>query len=195
MNELKQINIAIGITGSFEKIKELVPIIKRMLLKNYKIKLFGTEALKTHPEYIENIEELVGEKVIYTVDEAEPFGPKKYFDIMLIAPLSGNTLSKFANAITDNAVLMTAKSILRNCRPIVLAVSSNDALGMNGSNLMKLLIMKNVYFVPFGQDNPNDKPNSLVADFSKVEESIKYALNNKQIQPIIIVKNKRAEEK
>ena len=190
----KHIKIAIGVSGSYGKIKELVPLIKSLLLKNYEIKLFATESIKRHEHLIKEIEEVVDSKFIYTIEEAEPYGPSKYFDVMLIAPLSGNTLSKLSNAITDNAVLMTAKSTLRNGRPIVLAVSSNDGLGMNGSNLMKLLVMKNIFFVPFGQDNPEEKPNSLVADFSKIEDTIKHALNFKQIQPIIIVKHKRVDD-
>lgn len=194
MEENKPLKIAIGITGSYEKIKDLIPIIKIMLLKNYTIKLFGTSSIKEHSEYVEEIEDLVGEKLIYSIAEAEPYGPHKFFDCMLIAPCSGNTLSKLANAITDNAVLMTAKSTLRNSRPIILGVSSNDALGLNGANLMKLLVTKNIYFIPFGQDNPEEKPNSLVADFSKTMDTIRYALMNKQIQPIIIVKKKRADE-
>lgn len=191
----KTLKIAIGITGSYGKIKDLVPIIKNMLLKKYTIKLFGTTSLKQHSEHVKEIEELVNEKVMYTIEEAEPFGPNKFFDCMLIAPCSGNSLSKLANALSDNAVLMAAKSTLRNCRPVIIGVSSNDALGMNGSNLMKLLVMKNIYFIPFGQDNPEEKPNSLVSDFNKTEDTIRYALMNKQIQPIIIVKNKRVDEK
>lgn len=193
MEETKSLKIAIGLTGSYHKIKELIPIIKNLKLKNHEIKLFGTPSIKLKEELIKEIEELASEKIMYTIEEAEPFGPSKYFDIMLIAPLTGTTLSKLANAISDNAVLMTAKSTLRNNKPIVLAISSNDALGLNGSNLMKLLVMKNIFFVPFGQDDPDEKPNSLVADFTRIEDTIKYALNNKQIQPIIIVKNKRVE--
>lgn len=194
MEDQKTLKIAIGITGSFEKIKELVPILKNMIDKGYTIKLFGTPSLKEHHEYLVEIEELVQDKIRYTIDEAEPFGPNKFFDCMLLAPCSGNTLSKLANAITDNAVLMTAKSILRNSRPIVVGISSNDALGLNGSNLMKLLVSKNLFFIPFGQDNPIEKPNSLVADFSKTEDTIRQALVNRQIQPIIIAKHKRVDE-
>lgn len=195
MDEKRTLKIAIGITGSYGKINELKEVIRNLLLKNHVIKLFGTHAIKNHPEYTSGLEELVGEKVIYTIEEAEPFGPSKFFDCMLIAPCSGNTLSKLANAITDNAVLMTAKSTLRNGRPVILGVSSNDALGLNGANLMKLLVTKNIYFIPFGQDNPEEKPNSLVADFSKTEDTIRYALMNKQIQPIIVVKKKRVDNK
>jgi dipicolinate synthase subunit B len=191
MRDDKTLNVAIGITGSFGKINEILPMLKNMLLKKYTLKLFATEAIKQHPEYVKEIESILGENTIYSIKEAEPFGPKKFFDCMLIAPCSGNTLSKLANAITDNAVLMAAKSTLRNSRPVILGVSSNDALGLNGANLMKLLVTKNIYFIPFGQDNPEEKPNSLVADFSKTEDTMRYALMNKQIQPIIIVNKKR----
>ncbi len=190
METNKAKKIAIGLTGSFEKIKDLEPIIRNLLLKNFIIKLFGTESVKNHPEFIEELEQIIEDKVMYTIEEAEPYGPINYFDCMLIAPCSGNTLSKLANAITDNAVLMTAKSTLRNNKPVILGVSSNDALGLNGSNLMKLMVSKNIYFVPFGQDNPEDKPNSLVADFNKTEDTIRYALMNRQIQPIIIGNHK-----
>ena len=193
MADNNTLNIAIGLTGSYGKIKDMVQVISNMVLKNYTIKLFGTQSIKTRPQVVTEIEDLVGEKLIYTIEEAEPFGPRKFFDCMLIAPCSGNTLSKFANAVTDNAVLMAAKSTLRNNRPVILGVSSNDALGLNGANLMRLLVSKNIYFIPFGQDNPDEKPNSLVADFSKTEDTIRYALMNKQIQPIIIVRSKKIE--
>jgi dipicolinate synthase subunit B len=194
VSDKKSVAIAIGVSGSFGKINDLTPVLKNLVLKNYEIRLFGTDTIKDNPLVVKELEDVVGHKFIYSISETEPFGPSKFFDIMLIAPMSGTTLSKLANAISDNAVLMTAKSTLRNSRPVVLAVSSNDALGMNGSNLMKLLVMKNIYFVPFGQDNPEEKPNSLVADFTKIEDTIKYAINGKQIQPIIIVKNKRVDE-
>lgn len=189
VGEKGTLRIAIGITGSLEKIKEIKPIIRNMLLKGYEVKLFGTPMVERHKDLVKELEEIVNDKVIYTIEEAEVYGPSKYFDCMLIAPCSGNTLSKLANAITDNAVLMVAKATLRNNRPIILGISSNDALGLNGANLMKLLVSKNVYFIPFGQDNPTDKPNSLIADFSKTEDTIRYALMNKQIQPIIIVRS------
>jgi dipicolinate synthase subunit B len=185
----KEIRVAVGLTGSMHKVKEMIPIIKNMIDRGYKLKVFATESLKEAPE-IQFIEEIINDKVLWTIQEAEPFGPSKAFDLMVIAPLTGNSLSKLANAITDNAVLMTAKSILRNNRPLVLAISTNDALGLNGSNLMKLLVSKHIYFVPFYQDNPIDKPNSLISDFTKIEDTIKFALKGKQFQPIIIVKHK-----
>ena len=99
--------------------------------------------------------------------EAEPFGPKNPLDCMVIAPMTGNSISKFANAATDSPVLMAAKATLRNGNPVVLGISTNDALGLNGVNIMKLLNSKNIYFIPFGQDDPFNKPTSLIADFYK----------------------------
>lgn len=105
---------------------------------------------------------------------------------MVIAPLTGNSLSKFANALTDSPVLMAAKATLRNQKPVVLGISTNDALGLNGVNLMRLMSTKNIYFIPFGQDDPVKKPNSMVARMSMLEETIIAALNGKQLQPVIV---------
>ncbi len=105
---------------------------------------------------------------------------------MVIAPMTGNSTSKFANALTDSPVLMAAKATLRNEQPVVLAISTNDALGLNGVNVMKLMAAKNIYFVPFGQDHPFKKPNSLVADMTLIPETIEAALDGKQKQPVLI---------
>jgi dipicolinate synthase subunit B len=118
--------------------------------------------------------------------EAEPLGPKNPLDCMIIAPLTGNSLSKFANALTDSPVLMAAKATLRNQSPVVLGISTNDALGLNGVNLMRLMSSKNVYFIPFGQDNPHNKPTSLVAKMNLITPAVEEALQGRQLQPVII---------
>src|SRR5690625_6222788 len=118
--------------------------------------------------------------------EAEPLGPKEPLDCMVIAPMTGNSLSKFANALTDSPVLMAAKATLRNRLPIVLGISTNDALGLNGVNLMRLMSSKLIYFIPFGQDNPFQKPTSLVANFELLTPTVEEALERKQIQPVIV---------
>jgi dipicolinate synthase subunit B len=105
---------------------------------------------------------------------------------MVIAPMTGNSLSRFANAATDSPVLMAAKATMRNGSPVVIGISTNDALGLNGVNLMKLLNSKHIYFIPFGQDDPYKKPNSLISDFSKIAETIVAAINHQQLQPILI---------
>lgn len=192
MDENK-IKIAIGITGSMDKISETLQIIEKLKDYDYEVTVFVSDSIKRHPEIMEQLESAIGEAVIDTVTDAEPFGPKKYFDVMMISPLTGNSLSKLANAITDNAVLMAAKGMMRNNKPIVLAISTNDALGLNGNNLMKLLVTKHIYFVPFYQDDPIEKPNSLIADYSKIIDTIIYALNGKQLQPIILARGRAVD--
>lgn len=136
---------------------------------------------------LKKIEALSGEKVVSSIVEAEPFGPKNPLDCMVIAPMTGNSISKFANASTDSPVLMAAKATLRNGSPVVLGISTNDALGLNGVNIMKLLNSKNIYFIPFGQDDPYNKPNSLISDFTKMVDTVAHAIEQKkQLQPLFI---------
>jgi len=131
-------------------------------------------------------EEISGKALIDSIVDAEPIGPEAIFDILVIAPCSGNTIAKLANGITDSAVLMAAKAHLRNQRPVLVAISSNDALGMNLRNIGCLLNSKNIYFVPFGQDNYQLKANSLVADMSKIGDAAILALAGRQIQPLLL---------
>jgi dipicolinate synthase subunit B len=140
----------------------------------------------TGEEWIEKIEASSGSKVVSKIVEAEPFGPTNPLDCMVIAPMTGNSISKLANAQTDSPVLMAAKATLRNGKPVVLGISTNDALGLNGMNIMKLLSTKNIYFIPFGQDNPQKKPNSLIADFTKIIPTVEHAIQSRQMQPILI---------
>ena len=141
---------------------------------------FGTSA-----SFLERAEILTGQKPITSIPAAEPIGPKGLVDILVIAPCTGNTLSKLANGISDTAVLMAAKSHLRNNRPLVISLSTNDALGMNLKNIGILLNTKNIYFVPFGQDDYKAKPNSMTAFTELLPETIDAALSGKQIQPVI----------
>lgn len=144
----------------------------------------------TGEEWIARVEAATGEKVISTIVGAEPFGPSTPVDCMIIAPMTGNSISKFANAATDSPVLMAAKATLRNGGPVLLGISTNDALGLNAMNLMKLLNMKNVFFIPFGQDDPFNKPNSLISDFTLMVPAAVAALNKQQLQPLLIIHNK-----
>lgn len=132
------------------------------------------------------MKEITGNEIISSIVDAEPLGPTKLLDVLVIAPCTGTTTSKLANAVTDSPVLMAAKAQLRNGRPVVLAVSTNDGLGFNLANIAKLIVAKNIYFVPFGQDNPTGKPNSLVARMELVPEAAYAALEGKQYQPLII---------
>ena len=141
---------------------------------------FGTAA-----QHIRRLMELTGKHVITTVAEAEPLGPKAPLDALLIAPCTGNTLAKLANGITDSSVTMAAKAHLRNGRPLVIAFSTNDGLSGSAENIGRLLNRRSVYFVPFGQDDPEQKPRSLQADFSLLAETVEAALFGAQLQPIL----------
>lgn len=131
------------------------------------------------------MEEITGKKPILTIPEAEPIGPKSMLDLLVIAPCTGNTLSKLANGISDSPALMACKSHLRNNKPVVISLSTNDALGMNLKNIGILLNTKNIYFVPFGQDNYKTKPNSMIAHVGLLNETIRQALAHRQLQPVI----------
>ncbi len=136
-------------------------------------------------EFIERSEKISGRGVIHTIVSAEPIGPKRLVDVMAVCPCTGNTLSKIASGITDTPVTMAVKSALRIGIPVVLCVASNDSLAASGPNIAKLFNTKNVYFVPLGQDDPAKKPFSLVADFSRLEESVEAALESRQLQPVL----------
>ena len=130
--------------------------------------------------------EITGNQIIHTIPQAEPIGPKKLLDALIIAPCTGNTLAKLASGVTDTCVTLAAKAHLRNARPLIIAPSTNDALGNAGKNIGALLNYKNIYFVPFGQDNYNGKPNSMVANFPLIRSTLEHALEGKQLQPVII---------
>jgi dipicolinate synthase subunit B len=135
--------------------------------------------------FIDRIEAICGRQIIRTIAEAEPFGPKALLDLLIIAPCTGNTLAKLATGITDTSVTMAAKAHLRNNRPVLIAVSTNDGLSANASNIGQLLIRRNIFFVPFYQDDPAKKPTSLVADFEVLPEAIEAALRGEQLQPVL----------
>ncbi len=190
---LKNIKIGFALTGSFctfektiEQMKKLVKlgaeVIPIMSYNSYNLDTkFGTAS-----EHINKIKQITNKDIIHTIQEAEPIGPKKMTDIMLIAPCSGNTIAKLANGITDTPVTMAAKSHLRNQKPLVIAISTNDALSGSAENIGKLLNKKNYYFVPFRQDNPITKPTSLVFDANMIQETLEKALELEQLQPIVL---------
>lgn len=194
---MNNLTIGFGITGSFCTHDLILNEIKNLVEKGYKIipiltdKVLTTSTrFGTAQDFILKIENLTGNKVVSTIVEAEPIGPKNLIDILVVAPTTGNTLAKLANAITDNAVTMVFKAHVRNNKPVVIGISSNDALGLNLKNIATLLNTKNIYFVPFAQDDPIKKPKSLIADYSKIEETIEGALKGEQIQPLLIKENK-----
>lgn len=140
----------------------------------------------TAEQFRQTMADICGRPVLHTIAETEPIGPKKLLDALIIAPCTGNTLAKLANGVADTSVTLACKAHLRNQRPVILAVSTNDGLGANGVNLGKLLSRKHLYFVPFGQDAPGAKPCSLVADFSLLEDTVAAALEGRQLQPMLL---------
>lgn len=191
---MKLLNKRVGfvITGSFCTFKKTFNILNDLVLEGADVQTvfsFSSKSINSRfgktEDFLKQALEITKNTPITSIEDAEPFGPKKLCDIMVIAPATGNTIAKLANGITDTPALMAAKAHLRNQRPLVIAVSTNDALAMNFKNIGLLLNAKNIYFVPFKQDSPKEKPNSLVADFDKLIETLEYALENKQNQPII----------
>ncbi len=132
------------------------------------------------------LESITGNPIIHTITEAEPIGPKKLLDALIIAPCTGNTLAKLTCGIADTSVTLAAKAHLRNARPLIIAPSTNDALSNAAKNIGALLNYKNIFFVPYGQDDYNKKPNSMVADFTKIPEALEFAINGKQLEPVVI---------
>ena len=157
---------------------ELVPIMSETAAETDT--RFGTAA-----DHIRRLMALTGKRVVTTIAEAEPLGPKEPMDALVIAPCTGNTLAKLAHGMTDSAVAMAAKAHLRNGRPLVIAFSSNDGLSGSAENIAQLLNRKNVYFVPFRQDDPAKKPRSLQSDFTLLGETLEAALRGEQLQPIL----------
>ncbi len=187
------LNIGLCLCGSFCTFSQVVEEIRNLKERGYNIypiMSYNAESMDTRfgtAEHFRNeIMDITGNKIISSIKEAEPIGPGKYIDVMVVAPCTGNTLAKLNNGITDTPVTMACKAHLRNNRPLVLAISTNDALGVSLKNIGGLMIRKNIYFVPFGQDNYEKKPLSMIADFGKIEDTIKCAVEGKQIQPILI---------
>jgi dipicolinate synthase subunit B len=185
--------IGFGLTGSHCTYDEVYPEIEKLVNAGAEVVPIVTFTVKNTEtrfgkgeDWIERIETLTGRKVIDSIVKAEPLGPKMPLDCMVIAPLTGATMSKFANALSDSPVLMAAKATLRNLKPVVLGISTNDALGLNGINLMRLMATKNIYFIPYGQDDPIKKPNSMVARMSLLSETVMEAMNGKQLQPVLV---------
>ena len=165
-----------ALTGIYETV---IPIVSE-------ISAFTDTRFGTSEDLLERLEDLTGNDVLLDIPSVEPIGPKGLLDVLVIAPATGNTIAKLAAGIADTSVTMAAKSHLRNGRPVVLAVSSNDGLAAGARNIGELLVRRNHFFVPFGQDNAEIKPSSLVADFGKLPETVDAALRGEQIQPLLL---------
>lgn len=189
---LEGVKIGFGLTGSFctfEKAFKAAQSLADNGAELIPVMSFNAASLSTRfgtaEENIQKLEDIAKRRVIKTIEEAEPIGPKKLCDIMVVAPCTANTLAKLALGITDSPLTMAVKSHLRNGRPVVIAVSTNDALAGCAKNIGILQNYRHYYFVPYAQDNYAAKPNSIVADFTLIGETVENALQGKQIQPLI----------
>ena len=185
--------IGFAITGSFCTHDRILKVMEDLVGKGYELLPIFSNSVKnidtrfgSAKDFYDKVVKITGKTPICDIVAAEPVGPKGMIDVLVVAPCTGNTLSKLANAITDTAVTMVAKAHLRNNKPLVIAVSSNDALGLNFKNLATLMGTKNVYFVPFGQDDAIKKPKSLIADWNLIEDTIISAMKGEQIQPLLL---------
>lgn len=186
------VTVGFAITGSFCTYSKILEVLSSMVENGFHvIPIFSEHSSSMNnrfhkaDDFVKKVQEITHENGIFTIQEAEPIGPKGYLDALAIAPCTGNTLAKLCHGITDTTVLMAAKAHLRNEKPLVISVSTNDALGINFKNLGQLMNMKNIYFVPFGQDNYSQKTNSMIAHVSLIPETVLAALDGRQLQPVI----------
>lgn len=190
--EIKGKKIGVAFTGSFCTYQKIFAQLKQLVDAGAIVQtIFSDSAQRIDSrfgkaeDFMKQAEKITGKKPFLTIPEAERIGPGAIFDLLIIMPCTGNTLAKLANGITDSPVLMAAKAHLRNELPVVLCIASNDALGMNMKNIGLLLNSKNIYFVPFSQDDPVKKPNSLVAHADKIQDAILAAFEGRQLQPVL----------
>ena len=190
---MEKLKVGFALCGSFCTFSQVLPEMRRLTKAGYDlVPIMSYNAFVTDTrfgkaeDFDREIEEICGNKIISTLTAAEPIGPKKLLDILIIEPCTGNTLAKLANGIADTPVTLAAKSHLRNARPVLIAVSTNDALAAAAKNVGQLHNYKNVFFVPYRQDDSVNKPTSLVADFTKTEEAMRAALEGRQLQPVLI---------
>lgn len=188
-----KIRVGFAVCGSFCTLKSVIKQMKALADDGFDVTPIASQIVyETDTRFgnakdiIDEIESICNKKCIYTIKDAEPIGPKATLDALIIAPCTGNTLGKLANGITDTSVTMAAKAHLRNERPLIIAPSTNDALGSSAKNIGLLFNQKNVYFVPFKQDMPEAKHNSCISDFSLIKDTLTEALNGRQIQPVLL---------
>jgi dipicolinate synthase subunit B len=185
-------NIGFAMCGSFCTYAQVFPVME-LLAKDHQVTpIFSSAACAidsrfgTASAHIQSAKDFCGTDPLHTIEAVEPIGPKKLLDALIIAPCTGNTLAKLAHSIADGPVTMAVKSHLRNGRPVIVAVSTNDGLAGAAENIGKLMARKHYYFVPFGQDDAIGKPTSLVADFTKIPQTLEAALEERQIQPVLL---------
>lgn len=190
---MEEITLGYAFCGSFCTVKKSLAALEELAKFNIKIKPIMSDIVyNTDTRFIKadelksRVKEICKEEIIHDIPSAEPIGPKNLLDIIVVSPCTGNTLSKLALGITDTPVTMAVKAHLRNNKPVVLAIATNDALGATAKNIGILQNTKNIYFVPYGQDDAKSKENSLVCDFKQISQTVEEALKGKQLQPVII---------
>lgn len=190
---LAGVKVGLAVTGSHCTLAAVFKEIEKLVAEGVEVypivsdNVAGTDTrFGLADDWLTQLKEITGQPIIASITEAEPIGPKSWLDVILVAPCTGNTLAKLANGITDGTVLMAVKAHLRNQKPVVIAISTNDGLGMNAKNLGLLLNTKNIYFVPFGQDAPETKGQSLVAHMDRIKDTLVHALQGKQVQPVLV---------
>lgn len=184
--------VGFAMCGSFCTFAQVFPVMEKLAQEHEVIPIFSPVSYTTDSrfgtaqEHIRRAAYICGVDPLYTIAQVEPIGPKKLLDALVIAPCTGNTLAKLAHGIADTSVTMAAKSHLRNGRPVLIAVSTNDALCGAAENIGRLLARKHYYFVPFGQDDARKKPTSMVADFEQIPETLAAAMEGRQLQPLLL---------
>lgn len=193
LNGFKDVKIGFALCGSFCTFSKAFAQLEELIARGAEVTAimsFNAASLDTRfgkaADHIAYLERVTGKKVIKTIEDAEPIGPKKMFDALVVAPCTGNTMAKLAAGIIDTPVTMAVKSHIRNASPVIIAPSTNDGLAAAAKNIGALLNYKSVYFVPFSQDDPNAKPRSLSADFGRIPEAVRAALNGVQLQPMLV---------
>lgn len=193
MKDISHLRIGFAITGSHCSFDDVYPVIEEMSSRGADILPIASAAayctdtrFGSAESWMVQIENLTQNEVLRTIAGVEPIGPEQLLDVLLIAPCTGNTLAKLARGITDSPVTMAAKAHLRNRRPVVLGISTNDALGLNAENLGRLLAADGIFFVPFAQDNPKNKPTSCIADWDRAIDALLSAVRGRQLQPVLL---------
>ena len=190
---MEKVRVGFAFCGSFCTYSEVMPALERARARYGDVtpivseKSAGTDSrFGPAHEFLREMERICDRRVIDSIPKAEPIGPQKLLDVLVIAPCTGSTLARLANGFSDTAVTMAAKAMWRNGRPVVIAVSTNDGLGASAKNIGLLMEKKHVFFVPYRQDDPVWKPTSLVADFSRINDAVDAALEGRQVQPVLL---------
>lgn len=190
---MEQVRVGFAFCGSFCTYDQVMPALERVKARYGDVTpIISEKSAETDSrfgpahEFIREMERICDKRVIDTIPKAEPIGPKKLLDVLVIAPCTGSTLSRLANGMSDTSVTMAAKAMWRNGRPVVVAVSTNDGLAGSAKNIAALLDKKHVFFVPYRQDDPVGKPTSLVADFTKINDTVDAAIQGRQLQPLLL---------